>query len=210
MVALQFYDAYKSHLLTIYVAEERFKAVKQTTSSALHLTSQSAESSKNPSSSTISNKKKCYFNKRPPGKDIVQQQAPEIWLEPKKPKGNCFHCGKPGHWTRDCPPLRLGTSMEYPRVWTGWSVGNPRIRVATGSESKQIWVLQSGDTGTHHRYLPYQSISRFCSHKEPYGGLEFNLSSTLIRTKTITRAVKNTTWMPTPITQSLKTPTNGS
>ena len=78
MVALQFYDAYKSHLLTIYVAEERFKAVKQTTSSALHLTSQSAESSKNPSSSTISNKKKCYFNKQPPGKDIVQQQAPEI------------------------------------------------------------------------------------------------------------------------------------
>ena len=71
------YDEYKKRLLTIYVSDERFKTVKQTTSSVLHSTSQSTESSKNPSSSTAF-KKKRYFNKRPSGKDVVQQQAPEI------------------------------------------------------------------------------------------------------------------------------------
>ena len=47
------YKAYKSRL-TIYVNDERFKTVKQTTSSALHLTSQSAESSKKSSMTSSS------------------------------------------------------------------------------------------------------------------------------------------------------------
>ena len=69
--------------------------------------------------------------------------------------------------------------MGYPQVWTGWSVETH------GQCNPQIWVLQSGDTSTCHRYLPYKSISRSCSAEEPYGDLEFNLSSTLMRTKTI-------------------------
>ena len=66
------YDEYKKRLLTIYVSDERFKTVKQTTSSTLHSTSQYAESSKK-SSTTLSStknsssstpyKKKHYFNK---------------------------------------------------------------------------------------------------------------------------------------------------
>ena len=102
------YDQYKNRLLIIYISDERFKTVKKTTPPVLHSTSQSAESSKksstslsstkNPSSSTAF-KKKHYF-KRPSGKDVVQQQAPEIRLKPKKkPTGNCYRCGKPGHWT---------------------------------------------------------------------------------------------------------------
>ena len=84
------YDSYKSCLLTIYASDECFKVMKQTTSSSLHSTSQTAESSKksttssstkNPSSST--NKPKHYFKPRPSGKAVVQQQVPEIRLEPK-------------------------------------------------------------------------------------------------------------------------------
>ena len=110
------YDEYKKRLLTIYVSDKCFETVKQTTSSVLHSTSQTAGSSKksstsssstkNPSSSTAF-KKGCYFCKRPSGKDVVQQQAPEIRLKTKKkPTGNCFRCRKPGHWTRDCPELK--------------------------------------------------------------------------------------------------------
>ena len=36
----------------------------------------------------------------------MQQQAPEIQLETKKTKSNCYCCGKPGHWTKDCPELK--------------------------------------------------------------------------------------------------------
>jgi hypothetical protein len=99
------------------MADECFKAEKQTTLSALHSTSPTAESSrksstssssKNPSLSTTSNKLKQNFrNKRSSGKNVVHQWAPEIQIEPKKkPTGNCFHCGKPGHWTRNCPQLK--------------------------------------------------------------------------------------------------------
>jgi hypothetical protein len=102
------YDAYKSRLLIIYISDEHFKTVKQTTPSILHSTSQSAESSKKSSTTSSSTKnssssttfKKKHYFKRPSGKDVVQQQAPEIRLKPKKkPTGNCYRCGKPGHWT---------------------------------------------------------------------------------------------------------------
>ena len=108
------YDDYKNRLLTIYFSDERFKTVKQTTNPVLHSTSQSAESSKksstssstkNPSSSTAP-KSKRFFRKRPSGKDVVQQRAPEMQIERKKPTGNCYRCGKPGHWTRDVQKLK--------------------------------------------------------------------------------------------------------
>ena len=50
------YDRYKNCLFTIYISDERFKTVKKTTLPVLHLTSQSAESSKKSSTSSSSTK----------------------------------------------------------------------------------------------------------------------------------------------------------
>ena len=40
----------------------------------------------------------------------MQQQAQEIEIVPK---GNCFCCRKPGHWTKDCLQLKGKIQQIY-------------------------------------------------------------------------------------------------
>lgn len=95
------YTAYRNELLDMQTAQQSFEAMKQSASSSQTPSSSSKKTSSHKKKpSTTPTAKPRFFPRR--ATNAAQQQGPES-LKSKKPEGNCYQCGKPGHWTRECP-----------------------------------------------------------------------------------------------------------
>jgi hypothetical protein len=105
----------------------------------------------------------------------VKKGAPFKGSQPKgnasgKPRGTCFNCNEVGHYSKDCPKLKLGNGASKVIALTS-NLGQGecnRFIFLKGKLSKRE-VLCLLDTGASHNFITQESAQRMGL---PFGGAQ--------------------------------------
>ena len=62
----------------------------------------------------------------------------------KEPKGVCFHCGKEGHWRRNCYEYKQSLKFNKKEHTHASTSGIYTIEICSFFVSKSLWVLDTG------------------------------------------------------------------
>jgi hypothetical protein len=119
------YVAYRNELLDINTAQNSFRAMRRTATISTETPSSSKKTSsrkKTPAKGTSPPpaKPRFFFKK---ATNAAQQQVPD---SSRKPEGNCYRCGKPGHFKADCkdPHGRVGQMRSLLGTFTEDELNN--------------------------------------------------------------------------------------